>query len=145
MDVQCSMDAEWNSDERSGKIIMLTCNVRYATLDEIDGSGGSAPETLLIAAISSSYSIALSNILRIGCLPQTRVSVHGSGTIVNSCGRAQFDRVVISPTIQGADLCRQNAYQDAALAAREHCLIGRSIRGNVAYVVGDVVLRHSDG
>jgi organic hydroperoxide reductase OsmC/OhrA len=98
---------------------------------------------LLIAAISSSYSIALFNVLRASCLPQTRVSVHGCGIIGSNCGKAHFTRVIISPTIQGADLERRDAYEMAATAARDDCLVGRSIRGNVAYVVGEVVLLHS--
>jgi hypothetical protein len=66
--------------------------------------------------------------------------VRGSGIILSNCGKARFARVIVSPTIQGADLLRRAAYENAATAARDDCLVGRSVRGNVAYVIGEVVL-----
>jgi organic hydroperoxide reductase OsmC/OhrA len=98
---------------------------------------------LLIAAISSCYSITLSDHLQADCLPQTHISVHADGVIIEELGRVRFARVTVNPTIRGADARRRDAYQRAALAARDDCLIGRSIRGNVAYVVGDVALPQS--
>ena len=141
MDAQCSIDVEWNSNESSGKVILASYSVGYGTLRTTGkDDNGLAPEVLLIAAISTSYSIALSEVVRAASLPQARISIHGSGTIVTSCGAAQFDRVVLSPTVQGADLSRRDAYEKAATAARDRCLIGRSMRGNVAYVIGNVLL-----
>jgi organic hydroperoxide reductase OsmC/OhrA len=141
MDVQCSIDAEWNSNESLGNVILGSKSVGYRTLRAADRDrNGLTPEALLIAAVSTSYIIALSDIVRAASLPQTRISVRGSGTIVTSCGAAQFDRVMLSPTIQGADLSRRDAYEKAATAARDDCLIGRSMRGNVAYVIGKVLL-----
>jgi organic hydroperoxide reductase OsmC/OhrA len=141
MDVQCNIDLEWSSTDGSGDIEIAACHIGYAALGtNIDAGGAPTPETLLIAAISSSYSIALSNVLRSARLPQTGVAVRGSGTIVSDCGKAQFARVTVSPTIQGADLLRRDAYESAARAARNECLVGRSVRGNVAYVVGQIVL-----
>jgi organic hydroperoxide reductase OsmC/OhrA len=145
MDVQCSIELEWNSADRSGNIIVAAArSVGYAALGAMDNSGGDpTPETLLMAAISSSYSIALANALRAARLPQTRVWVRGSGTIGSNYGKTQFIRVVMSPTIQGADPLRRDAYESAATAARDDCVVGRSIRGNVAYVVDEVVLARS--
>ncbi len=142
MDVQCSIDLEWNSTHGSGNIRMARCNVSYAALGTLTDAGvAPTPETLLIAAISSSYSIALSNVLRAASLPQTGLSVCASGTIGNNCGKTCFTHVTVSPTIEGADLLRRHAYESAARAARNECLVGRSVRGNVAYVVGQVALR----
>jgi organic hydroperoxide reductase OsmC/OhrA len=144
MDVQCSIDLDWSSGDGSGNINMAARRVGYAALGATGPSNGApSPETLLIAAISSSYSIALANLLRAACLPQTRVSVHGCGIIGSNCGKAQFTRVIISPTVHGVDLQQRDAYENAATAARDDCLVGRSIRGNVAYVVGEVVLLDS--
>jgi len=144
MDVEYSIALEWNSADRSGGIIMPH-HIGYTALGATDSSSGApTPETLLMAAISSSYSIALSKVLCAACLPQTRVSVHGRGTIGSNCGKTQFTRVVLSPTIRGADLQRRDAYENAATAARDDCLVGRSVRGNVAYVVGEVVLSGMD-
>jgi organic hydroperoxide reductase OsmC/OhrA len=141
MDAQCRIDVEWNSNESLGNIILGSKTVGYWTLRAADRDrNGLTPEALLIAAMSTSFSMVLSDILRAASLPQTRICVRGSGTIESSCGTAQFDRVVLSPTIQGADLSRRDAYEKAATAARDGCLIGRSVRGNVAYVIGKVLL-----
>ena len=102
-----------------------------------------SPEVLLIAALSSCYSITLSNVLEAASLPQKHISVHADGIIVKDLGEVQFARVTVSPTIRGADVLRRDAYQKAAVAARDGCLIGRSIRGNVAYIVGGVSLSQS--
>ena len=104
---------------------------------------GPNPEALLIAALSSCYSITLSNLLQAARLPQKQISVHAEGVIASDRGRVRFARVTMIPTIHGADDVRRDDYQKAAIAARDDCLIGRSIRGNVAYVVGDVALPQS--
>jgi organic hydroperoxide reductase OsmC/OhrA len=82
----------------------------------------------------------LSNVLRAACLPSTRISVRAEGVISSDSGKARFTRVTVHPTIRGADIPRQEAYRVAATTARDACLIGRSIRGNVAYIVGDICL-----
>ena len=144
MDIHCGVDLEWSSSDKTGSITTPAGNVRYAALDLSDkGDGRPSPEALLVAAISSCYSITLSNVLRAASLPQTRVLIHADGVIFSEVGRAQFTRFTVYPTIQGADVSRRTAYERAAIAARDDCLIGRSIRGNVAYVVGDVSLLKS--
>ena len=141
MDAHCSIDVEWSSNESSGKVILGSKGVGYRALRAADRDPNRlTPDALLIAAICTSYSIALSDIVRGASLPQTRISVRGNGTIESRCGVAQLDRVVLSPTIQGADPSRRDAYEKAATAARDSCLIGRSMRGNVAYVIGRVLL-----
>jgi organic hydroperoxide reductase OsmC/OhrA len=97
-------------------------------------------ETLLLAAISTSYTVTLSHVLRASGLPGTRVSVKADGVVASCHGRPQFTCVKVSPTVCGADALRREAYGKAAVAARDDCPIGRSVRGNVAYVVGDVAL-----
>ena len=95
---------------------------------------------MLIAALSSCYSITLANVLEAASLPQEHISVHADGVIVRHLGEVEFARVTVSPTIRGADVLRRDAYKKAAVAARDDCLIGRSIRGNVAYIVGAISL-----
>ena len=143
LDIHCGIDLEWCSSENAGSIAMPAGNVPYSALVWTQGAVAPNPEALLIAAISSCYSITLANYLEAAGLPQNRISVHADGVIVSDLGRMQFTRVTVSPTIRGADALRGDAYQKAAIAARDDCLIGRSIRGNVAYVVGDVALPRS--
>lgn len=140
LDIHCGVDLEWCSSSNAGSIVTPAGNVPYSASRWTQGGEGPNPEVLLIAAISSCYSITLANVLQAAGLPQSRISVHADGVIVSDRGRVQFARVTISPTIRGADTLRQDAYQRAAITARDDCLIGRSIRGNVAYVIGDVAL-----
>jgi peroxiredoxin-like protein len=139
LDIHCGVDLEWCTSNNVGSIVTPAGNVPYSELGWTqDGAAGPNPEVLLIAAISSCYSITLANLLQAAALPQKHISVHADGVIGSDLGRVQFTRVTVNPTIRGADALRRDAYQKAALAARDDCLIGRSIRGNVAYVVGDV-------
>jgi organic hydroperoxide reductase OsmC/OhrA len=144
MGIHYNIDLEWHSSDNAGRITTPTGDLPYSGLGQTDcGSNGPCPEDLLIAAISSSYSIILSNALRTASLPQSSISVRAEGVIASEFGRTQFTRVTVSPVIRGADLLRRDEYEKTAVAARDSCLVGRSIRGNVAYVVGDVVLLRS--
>lgn len=142
MDIHCGVDLEWSSVDNTGFIKSPTGDVRYSALSPSNtGSNGPSPEVLLVAAISSCYSIALANVLRASSLPQTSVSIRADGVIVSEFGKGRFRRVTLNPTIGGADILRRSAYERAAIAARDECLVGRSVRGNVACVVGDISLR----
>jgi peroxiredoxin-like protein len=141
MDTCCSIDLEWRATENAGTIATTVGDVSYSDLEmTATGRSGPSPEALLLAAIASCYSITLSNLLRTACLPRTRVAVHADGVIGIDRGKARFTRVLVQPTIRGADVPQREAYKKAANAARDECLIGRSIRGNVAFVVGDVAV-----
>jgi peroxiredoxin-like protein len=141
MEMHCSVDLDWSASDNAGTVATPMGDLPYSALGPAAiGGNGASPEALLIAAIASCYSITLSNVLRDASLPQTRVSVRAEGVIASDCGKPRFTRVTVHPTIRGADVPQQDAYEKAAAAAREACLIGRSIRGNVAYVVGEVSL-----
>jgi peroxiredoxin-like protein len=141
MEMHCSVDLDWRASENAGTVATPMGDLPYSVLGPAAiGGNGPSPEALLIAAIASCYSITLSKVLRDASLPQTRVSVRAEGVIASDCGKPRFTRVTVHPTIRGADVPQQDAYEKAAAAARESCLIGRSIRGNVAYVVGEVSL-----
>jgi organic hydroperoxide reductase OsmC/OhrA len=143
--IHCGIDLEWCASNNVGSITTPAGNVPYSAFGPTQCAEGPSPEVLLIAAISSCYSVTLSNILQAASLPQQHISVHADGVIVTHLGRAQFARVTVNPTIRGADALRRDAYQKAAIAARNDCLVGRSIRGNVPFVVGDVSLPLSGG
>ena len=131
MDISCSVDMD------SG----IANDVR--TIVTWDGEAsrpgaGKRPEALLIAAIASSYGITLRDALSAAALPLTGVFVRAHGAVTLVSGKMRLTRVTVDPAIRGADRTQRDAYQRAAVAARDDCLIGRAIRGNVAYVVGDV-------
>ena len=68
------------------------------------------------------------------------ILIHAEGLVASGAGAERFTTVTVRPTIQGADTAQRQAYEKAAIAARNNCFIGRSIRGNIAYVVGEVSL-----
>jgi organic hydroperoxide reductase OsmC/OhrA len=141
MDTCCSIDLEWRATDNAGTITTTMGELPYSDpAMTANDPAGPSPEVLLLAAVASCYSIALSNQLRAARLPRTRVAVHADGIIGNDQGNARFTRVLVQPTIRGADVPRREAYKKAANAARDECLIGWSIRGNVAFVVGDVAV-----
>lgn len=102
--------------------------------------GGTSSGKLLVAAIASSFGSALAQTLRTSGLPYSILDVHAEGRVDSEIDAAPFTTITVSPTIRGADVLRRQAYEQAATSARNHCRIGRSIRGNVAYVVGTVCL-----
>jgi organic hydroperoxide reductase OsmC/OhrA len=144
MDIHYSIDLEWDMSDGAKSMTTPAGTIAcFGPGPTHAGGKGPSAEALLLAAISTSYTVTLSHVLRASSLPRTRVSVKADGVIASCRGRLQFTRVKVSPTIGGADVLRRQAYEKAAVAARDGCPIGRSIRGNVAYVVGDVALVRS--
>ena len=99
-----------------------------------------SPEDLFVAAAASSYSVTFAEMLRAVGLPQSSLAIHAEGLVTSDAGAERSTTVTVRPTIQGADIARRQAYEKAAIAARNNCFIGRSIRGNIAYVVGGLSL-----
>ena len=105
------------------------------------GTGvGVSPEDLFVAAAVSSYSVTLAEMLHAAGLPQSSLAIHAEGLIASDPGAVNFATVTVRPAIHGADAAQCQAYEKAAIAARNHCFIGRPIRGNIACVVGELSL-----
>jgi peroxiredoxin-like protein len=139
--LQFDVDLEWRADQRFGEITVGEARICVSEPRVMGGTGaGMSPEDLFVAAAASSYSVTLAEMLRAVGLPQTLLAIHAEGLVANGCGAERFTTVTVQPTIQGADTARRQAYEKAAIAARNNCFIGRSIRGNIAYVVGEVSL-----
>lgn len=102
--------------------------------------GGASSGKLLVAAIASSFGSTLAEMLRATGLPYSILDVHAEGLVASDVCAATLTTITVSPIIRGADALRRRAYEQAATSARNHCKIGWSIRGNVAYVVGAVCL-----
>lgn len=143
-DLRFVVNLDWKGAGRDGD---GTCTfadgaVRYSAPAEMGGAGaGTNPEELLIAAVSSCYSITLSILLRAAKLPTDHVGVRGEGIVSDFPQAARFSRIVVHPTITGADLAREQDYVAAARQARDRCFIGRSVRDSLDYAVGSVVVR----
>lgn len=139
--LQFDVDLEWRADQRFGEITAGEARACVSEPRVLGGTGTSmSPEDLFVAATASSYCVTLAEMLRAVGLPQSSLSIHAEGLVASDAVAERFTTVIVRPTIQGADVARRDAYAKAAIAARNNCFIGRSIRGNIAYVVGEVGL-----
>ncbi len=141
MSLQFSVGVEWSGSGRQGAGAVSTGGQRleYSAPESMGGMGaGSSPEELLLAAVSSCYSATLFRILERRNLPALRLEVTACGYIEDYPQAAHFARIVVHPTVLGADADRLAEYQDEAVHARDACFIGRVLRGNVTYDVGEV-------
>lgn len=73
-------------------------------------------------------------------LPADSVRVQTAGTVEGFPQNTRFARITVNPTIQGGDRSQQDAYQEAAVEARERCFIGKTVRDYLHYEVGAVTL-----
>ena len=139
--LQFDVDLEWRADQKFGEITIGDVRACVSEPRVMGGTGaGMSPEDFFVAAAASSYSVTLAETLRAIGLPQTSLTIHAEGLVTSDAGSERFTTVTVRPTIQGADIAQRQAYEKAAIAARNNCFIGRSIRGNIAYVVGGVSL-----
>ena len=137
--LQFDVDLEWRAGQRFGEITVGEAHTCVSEPSVMGGTGtGMSPEDLFVAATASSYCVTLAEMLRAVGLPQSSLSIHPEGLVASDAAAERFTTVIVRPTIQGADVARRTAYAKAAIAARNNCCIGRSIRGNIAYVVGEV-------
>jgi len=140
-ELQFDIDLEWRADQRFGEVTVGEARTYVSEPRVMGGTGaGMSPEDLFVAAAACSYSVTLAEILRAVGLPQTSLAIHAEGLVDDGIGAKRFTTLTVRPTIQGADTAQRQAYNKAAIAARNNCFIGRSIRGNIAYVVGEVSL-----
>ena len=144
--LQFDVDLEWRADQKFGEITVGEARTCVSEPRVMGGTGaGMSPEDLFVAAAASSYSVTLAEMLRAVGLPQTLLGIHAEGLVASDAGAERFTTVTVRPSIQGADPAQRQAYDDkAAIAARNNCFIDRSIRGNIAYVVGGVCLSVSN-
>jgi osmotically inducible protein OsmC len=140
-ELQFDVDLEWRADQKFGEITVGDARTPVSEPRVMGGTGtGMSPEDLFVAATASSYCVTLAEMLRAVGLPQTSLAIHAEGLVANGAGAERFTTVTVRPMIQGADIARREGYTKAAVAARNNCFIGRSIRGNIAYVDGEVCL-----
>jgi organic hydroperoxide reductase OsmC/OhrA len=135
------VNLEWRAD-RSG-LENTAAGMRGHLLEPWPMGGiedGMSPEALFVAAAASSFGATLAVMLRASGSPHSSLVIHAEGLVASDLCAAKFTTITVHPTIHGADALRRRAYEQAATSARNHCLIGRSIRGNVAFVVGVVCL-----
>lgn len=115
--------------------------IEYSAPATMGGSGeGTSPEELLLAAVATCYTLGLRRLLQKRELPAAALSVRAHGVVSGYPMAAIFARIVVSPTIAGADTSRGTDYEIAARVARDRCFIGKTLAASVSYEIGHVTL-----
>lgn len=107
--------------------------LEYSSPAPMGGRGtGTSPEELLVSAVGSCYTGTLFAVLVRAQLPVKHLRVQAHGLVTGWPAQGKFSRIVVVPTIFGADATRRAEYEASAVRARDKCFIGRGIAGNVA-------------
>lgn len=140
-DLHFEVELAWSGTGREGAGEIRTDDLAIELSGPVGMGGrgvGTNPEELLVCAVSSCYTATLFGVLRHARLPVESLQVAATGTVTGYPGRARFARLVVSPTIIGADVERRNEYERAAVEAHDRCFIGHTLSPEVSYEVGSV-------
>lgn len=143
-DLDFELQLSWSGTGREGvgRIDTDDLVLELSAPESMGGQGvGTNPEELLVSAVSSCYTAALSGVLRRARLPVRSLAVKATGTVTGFPASARFARIVVTPTVLGGDPARQDEYEAAADAAHDRCFIGRTLTPDVAYEVGAIEVR----
>ena len=141
--LEFEVSTHWSGDAatRFGVVESGGRQIEYSAPATMGGSGeGTNPEELLLAAVATCYTLGLNRLLRKRDLPATGLSVCAQGAVSGYPLAATFARIIVSPTIAGADTSRATDYEIAARVARDRCFIGKTLAASVSYEVGHVTL-----
>jgi len=143
MDLTFHVEARWVGVGAQGEGDMALGGqiLHYSAPSSMGGKGvGTSPEELLLAAVTSCYSGTLARVLQERGLPRKLIDIRTEGNIEDYPRAARYRRITVHPSIRGGDPARLDEYYQAALEARERCFIGKTIRTNVEYEVGEVTV-----
>jgi peroxiredoxin-like protein len=142
-DLSFRVALEWQGQPADGEGVCTLGDerLRYSAPAEMGGPGhGANPETLLLSAVGSCYSITLSRTLRNADLPFSRLHVTAEGSVTGFPREMRFKDITVRPEIRDADRSRAEEYAQAAQRARDRCFIESVVRGSLDYRVGKVKL-----
>lgn len=142
-DLSFGVTLGWHGQPADGEGVCIigTKRLSYSAPAEMGGLGyGANPETLLLSAVGSCYSITLSRILKNADLPFSRIHVTADGSVVGFPREMRFTTISVHPEIRDADRNRAEEYAQAAQRARDRCFIGSVVRDSLDYRVGEVKL-----
>ncbi len=143
MDLTFESRIAWQNTGREGEgtAKLGGQELQFSAPYSMGGKGtGTSPEELLLTAVGSCYSGTLFALLMKEHLRVTSVDVQVTGKVTEYPIQAKFSQLVVNPTIVGADSSQVSLYEEAANKAREKCFIGKTIAGNVEYLVGTVTV-----
>ena len=126
--------AEWNGGLKNGKGSFQAGSGAfggsYSFGSRFESKGGPNPEELLAAAHAGCFSMALSAGLEKGGHPPTSIRTTTHCTLESVGGVPTITRMQLEVrgTVPGID---QAAFQQAAEAARDGCVVSRALKGNL--------------
>lgn len=120
--------------EGDGNVNLSTGTVEYGVPSQFGGVPGKiSPEELLLAALSSCFSMTLGFIVEKRKVPVQDLEMHAEGIVNRIRGTLVLTSITLKPLLTIADdneKIRQDI--DAAIErAKQACLITNAIRGNV--------------
>ncbi len=141
-DLTFNSKVTWRGRAWAGAGVLSTGGQKmmFSAPSSMGGRGiGTSPEELLLSAVASCYSGTLFHLLARDGLPAEEVDVQATGTVSDYPGaQARFSRVVVHPTIHAGEPFREEEYRECARTARDHCFIGRALRSDISYDVGEI-------
>ncbi len=126
--------AEWNGGLRGGKGSFKAASGAfggsYSFATRFESAGGTNPEELLAAAHAGCFSMALSAGLEKAGHPPTSIRTTAQCTLESIGGVPTITKMQLEVrgTVPGID---QAAFQQAADAAKEGCVVSRVLKGNL--------------
>jgi steroid delta-isomerase-like uncharacterized protein len=106
--------------------------------------GKGSPAAMLVLAAGACHAAELGAALDLAALPWNLIEVQTDATCAAVPSAACLDMLAVYPIIYGADPSKRSQYAAASKEARDRSLIGRTIRGNVAYKLGAVTVVADD-
>jgi organic hydroperoxide reductase OsmC/OhrA len=99
-----------------------------------------SPAHLFVGSLGASFALTLAQRLDAAALPWCSLDILTEASLVSTSGALRFDTIMVRATVAGADTVAGSTYRQVAKEARDRCPLARSIRGNVAYKLGEVLV-----
>lgn len=148
-DLTFAVVASWTGigETGAGQLAADERTYEFSVPTEMGGRGlGTSPEELLTFAVCTCFTSTLFALLSRAHLAAAKLTVSAQGKVTGFPGRdARFAEIRVNPVVHDGDPGRLEEYTKFACQARDRCFIGRTLRGNVAYVVGEVTVQSGQG
>ena len=137
MATQHSAHTTWEGDLKSGSGVFTLGSgaagpqqVSWRARAEEPGGGQTSPEELIAAALSSCFSMALSNGLAQAGTPPRTLETDAVSTFdrTDAGFRLTTIELKVRGDVPGAD---ENAFREAAEQAKQNCPVSQALKGNV--------------
>jgi hypothetical protein len=99
-----------------------------------------SPAAMLVRAVVACHAEELGKALDVVALPWSGFEIQADATCPIVPSAPCLDTIAVYSMIYGGDPRKRNQYVAASKQARDHSLIGRTIRGNVAYKLDAVTV-----